>query len=171
MQKEDTITFCTETSLLANRKLKHHYLPFIETSGEVFYSKFLGKKKFNLELSGSVTEKFNTPVRIVIIISRLKMVNLIFISFAIMLCNFELIRTINSIFLLFVRVFCNAFFDRHPVSVCISFISFGVSFSYLLNDGSEKKKKKKATQCSHSINLNLELNIMMKIFLKLYLEN
>ena len=42
MQKEDTITFRTETSLLANRKLKHHYLPFIETSGEVFYSKFLG---------------------------------------------------------------------------------------------------------------------------------
>ena len=107
-----------------------------------FYSKFICKN-FNLELSGSLTEKFNTPVRIVIIISRVKMVNLIFIIFAIMLCNFKLIRTINSIFLLFVRVFCNAFFDRHPVSVCISFISFGVSFSYLLNDGSEHICKKK----------------------------
>ena len=102
----------------------------------LFTPSFLAKK-FNLELSGSVTEKFNTPVRIVIIISRVKIVNLIFISFAIVLCNFELIRTVNSIFLLFVRVFCNAFFDRHPVSVFISSISFGVSFSYLLNDGSE----------------------------------
>lgn len=32
MQKEDTITFRTETSLLAIRKLKRHYLPFIETN-------------------------------------------------------------------------------------------------------------------------------------------
>ena len=100
-------------------------------------------KNFNQELSGSLTEKFNTPVRIVIIISREKMVNLIFIIFAIMLCNFKLIRTINNIFPLFVGVFCNAFFDWHPVSVCISFISFGVSFSYLLNDGSEEICKEK----------------------------
>ena len=71
------------------------------------------------------------------------MVNLIFIIFAIMLCNFKLIRTINSIFPLFVRVFCDAFFDRHPVRVCISFISFGVSFSYLLNNGSEQICKEK----------------------------
>ena len=32
MQKEDTITLRTETSLLAIRKLKRHYLPFIETN-------------------------------------------------------------------------------------------------------------------------------------------
>ena len=100
-------------------------------------------KNFNLEPSGSLTEKFNIPVRIVIIISRVKIVNLIFIIFAIMLCNFELIRIINSIFPLFVRVFCDAFFDRHPVRVCISFISFGVSFSYLLNNGSEQICKEK----------------------------
>ena len=98
---------------------------------------------FNQELSGSLTEKLNTPVRIVIIISRVRMINLTFIIFAIMLCNFELIRTINSIFPLFVGVFCNAFFDWHPVSVCISFISFGVSFSYLLNDASEEICKEK----------------------------
>ena len=71
------------------------------------------------------------------------MINLTFIIFAIMLCNFELIRTINSIFPLFVGVFCDAFFDCHPVSVCISFISFGVSFSYLLNDASEEICKEK----------------------------
>ena len=80
-------------SKCAIRKLKHHYMPFIETSGEVFYSKFLCQN-FNLELSGNLTEKFNTSVRIVIIISRVKMVNLTFIIFAIMLCNFEFIRTI-----------------------------------------------------------------------------
>ena len=44
------------------------------------------------------------------------MINLTFIIFAIMLCNFKLIRTINNIFPLFVGVFCNAFFDWHPVS-------------------------------------------------------
>ena len=71
------------------------------------------------------------------------MVNLIFIIFAIMLCNFKLIRTINSIFPLFARVFYDAFFGRHPVRVCISFISFGVSFSYLLNNGSEQICKEK----------------------------
>ena len=49
-------------------------------------------KNFNQELSGSLTEKFNTPVRIVIIISRVRMINLTFIIFAIMLCNFELIE-------------------------------------------------------------------------------
>ena len=129
-------------SKCAIRKLKHHYMPFIETSGEVFYSKFLCQN-FNLELRGSLTEKFNTPVRIVIIISRVKMVNLIFIIFAIMLCNFEFIRTINSIIPLFVRVFCGAFFDWHPASGCISFISFCVSFSYILNDGSEHICKEK----------------------------
>ena len=87
-------------SKCAIRKLKHHYMPFIETSGEVFYSKFL-YQNFNLELSGNLTEKFNTSVRIVIIISRVKMVNLTFIIFEIMLCNFEFIRTINSIISLF----------------------------------------------------------------------
>ena len=134
-------------SKCAIRKLKHYYLPFIETSGEVFYSKFLCQN-FNLELRGSLTEKFNTPVRIVVIISRVKMVNLIFIIFAIMLCNFELIRTINSIIPLFVRIFCNAFFDWHPVSRCISFISFGVSFPYLLRDGPEHICKEKYAMLS-----------------------
>ena len=69
MQKEDTITFRTETSLLTIRKLKRHYLPFIETNVNQqqwrgFTSSFFAKN-FDLKLSECATEKFNTPVRIV----------------------------------------------------------------------------------------------------------